>query len=50
MAVFASIITVGLPFIIWDILVANSHWMFNKEYILGFLVENRLYRGLLFEA
>jgi len=37
-AVFLSIITVGLPFIIWDIVVTGSHWMFNEKYISGLYI------------
>jgi lycopene cyclase domain-containing protein len=38
MAFLSSIVVVGLPFIIWDVLVTNSHWMFNQKYVLGYYI------------
>jgi lycopene cyclase domain-containing protein len=38
--VLLSAAIIGIPFIIWDALVTDKHWMFNSEYTLNFRLAN----------
>ncbi len=46
--VFASILIIALPYILWDVLVTDSHWMFNERFILGIKIAGLPIEEILF--
>ena len=48
-SVFLSILFAGTIFLIWDVwAVAQGHWSFNGEFIIGFFVFNQPIEEILF--
>jgi len=46
--VLVSVLLVGVPYLIWDSLVAGWHWKFNYHYILGIELFNLPVEEILF--
>jgi lycopene cyclase domain-containing protein len=46
--VIFSALLVGIPYLVWDSLVAGSHWEFNYQYIFGLTVFNLPLEEILF--
>jgi lycopene cyclase domain-containing protein len=39
---------VAIPYIVWDAIVTNSHWMFNDNYVMGIYLFNLPIEELMF--
>ena len=46
--VFLSIVIIAVPYILWDALVTDSHWMFNERFILGIKIAGLPIEEILF--
>jgi lycopene cyclase domain-containing protein len=46
--VFLSIVIIAVPYILWDALVTDSHWMFNERFILGITIAGLPIEEILF--
>ena len=46
--VFLSIVIIAVPYILWDALVTDSHWMFNEQFILGIKIAGLPIEEILF--
>jgi lycopene cyclase domain-containing protein len=45
---FGAIFIISIPYIIWDVLVTNSHWKFNERFILGIKIAGLPIEEILF--